>query len=101
MKLLGLKSASKGKFDRFFNQLLAILGNSTTSSQAKVKAIGLIRDMIETSKEKNFDLIEDIVNLDIIKVLCDGIKTYSSQPKIALRFIELCVDILEEEERWI
>jgi hypothetical protein len=78
LKLLGLKSANGKKFDSFFTQLLNIVGNSSTSTKAKINAITLIRDMIEISREKKFDIIEDIVNLGIVKVLCNGIKTYSN-----------------------
>lgn len=101
VQILGLKIANKTKFNSFFSQLISIIGDPTTHTKTKLKSIQVIRNLISYSREKEFEIVEDIINLGLIKVLCNGIKCYSKEPNISIAFIELCVDLLEEEERWI
>lgn len=101
VQILGLKLANKSKFTSFFSQLIQLIGDEGSSTKAKLKCIQVIRNLISYSREKEFEIVEDVINLGLVEVLCDGIKLYSKEPTIAINFIELSVDLLEEEERWI
>lgn len=99
--IIGMKVANKVKFEKLFKVFLDIILDPKDNKKSKLQALHLLRNMIKESKEKNFPIINEMVSLGVVEVICKAIMRFGKQPDYSVNFIELAVDILEEEEREI
>lgn len=99
--ILGLKHANQLKFISILKILFIILGDVRENTEAKANSIKLLRALIKEAREKNTDIIMDMIENNAVEILCRAIIRNSSNPENCVLFIKLSSDILEEEEREI